>query len=169
MGIDIMDIVCLVNKRLQEGASTAQIEKDMKLGKDTLRKRLNRAHYKYNSHSRQYEPTYNTNVTSDVITHKTIAITQKDNIGVTEHVISPCNTTLTQDVITLTEDEIMVLKSIVKSYNLNNKKNNFNGEIVIRSIRTYKTVLDNFSQFCKLNNLSQKDALSMALSEFMNK
>ena len=43
------------------------------------------------------------------------------------------------------------------------------GEIVTRSVRTYKNVLDKFVKYCKDNKLSQKDSIAIALIEFMKK
>lgn len=52
--MEILDLVDYVNKKLTEGFSTAKIEKEMQLGKDTLRKKLNRAGYKFNKDLKQY-------------------------------------------------------------------------------------------------------------------
>ena len=52
--MEILDLVAYVNTKLKEGFSTAKVEKDLNLGKDTLRKKLNRAGYKYNKNSKQY-------------------------------------------------------------------------------------------------------------------
>lgn len=169
MSIDITDIVTVVNKRLQEGASTAQIEKDMKLGKDTLRKRLNRANYKYNGQSRQYELRSGIGETQSVITPSTTNITQKGNTKAIQSVITSTNTNITNEELSFTEDEIKVLKSIAKNYRKTNRSYELNGVIVTRSVRTYKKVLTDFSNFCKENNLSQKDSLALALMDFMVK
>ena len=40
--IKIDEIVKYVNEKMKNGLSMAQIEKEMKVGKDTLRKKLNR-------------------------------------------------------------------------------------------------------------------------------
>lgn len=53
--MELLDLVAYVNKNLVLGLSTAQIEKTMKVGKDTIRKKLNRAGYKYNKSSNLYE------------------------------------------------------------------------------------------------------------------
>jgi len=51
----IFNQVQFVNKKLQEGNSVTQIEKNLKLGKDTLRKQLNRAGYFFNRKNKQFE------------------------------------------------------------------------------------------------------------------
>lgn len=53
--MEILDLVAYVNKNLVLGLSTAQVEKQLKVGKDTIRKKLNRAGYKYNKALNVYE------------------------------------------------------------------------------------------------------------------
>lgn len=43
------------------------------------------------------------------------------------------------------------------------------GEIATRSVRSYATVFDDFSEFCRRRNESQRDLLALALVEFMDK
>lgn len=43
------------------------------------------------------------------------------------------------------------------------------GEAVVRSFKTYKSVLDKFGEYCKSKKESQKDLLALALVEFMEK
>ena len=47
--IKIDEIVKYVNEKMKNGLSMAQIEKEMKVGKDTLRKKLNRNNFKYDN------------------------------------------------------------------------------------------------------------------------
>lgn len=53
--MELLDLVAYVNKNLSSGLSTSAIEKNMKVGKDTIRKKLNRAGYKYNKSLNIYE------------------------------------------------------------------------------------------------------------------
>lgn len=52
--MDTQELVLYVNKHLALGQSTASIEKSMQVGKDTIRKKLNRAGYGYNKALNQY-------------------------------------------------------------------------------------------------------------------
>lgn len=167
MSIEMNEIVILVNKKLSEGLSTAQIEKEMKLGKDTLRKRLNRANYKYNSQLKQYELQYNTSVVESVITRREACITQDSNTKKTQSVITQKNTNVTHEKLTFTEDEIKILKMIASNHKKVSSDYNFKGEVASRSVRTYKKVLEDFAKYCKDNNLSQKECLAIALVNFM--
>lgn len=51
----IKDQVEFVNEKLKNGLSITKVEKELKLGKDTLRKRLNKQGYRYNKESKQFE------------------------------------------------------------------------------------------------------------------
>lgn len=167
MNIDIEDIAKVVNKKLKEGLSTAQIEKEMKVGKDTLRKKLNRANYRYNKDLKQYELISNTDITLSVTTQKNTDVLDKNNTNTTQSVITQRNTPVTQNKIELTEDEINILKIIARNYKISTRSYELEGEIVTRSVRTYKNVLEQFASYCKENNLSQKDSIALALIDFM--
>lgn len=168
MIIDIEDIAKVVNKRLREGLSTGQIEKEMKVGKDTLRKKLNRANYRYNKDLKQYELISNTDVTSNVITSNNIDVLHKNNTNRTSSVITENIKPVTQTKVELTEDEINILKIIARNYKIINRSYELEGEVVTRSVRTYKNVLEQFALYCKGNNISQKESIALALIDFMS-
>lgn len=167
MNIEVKDIAKVVNEKLKEGLSTAQIEKEMKVGKDTLRKKLNRGNYRYNKELKQYELISNTNMGQGVITQKNTDITKSKKNNVTDSVITLSNKDITLSKIELTEEEINILKIITRNYKLTNRKSELDGEVITRSIRTYKNVLDTFALYCKENHISQKDSISLALIDFM--
>lgn len=167
MNIGIEDIAKVVNEKLKEGLSTAQIEKEMKVGKDTLRKKLNRANYIYNKDLKQYELISNTEITLSVITQQNTDVLHKNNTSATQSVITQKVKRVTQEKIELTEDEINILKIITRNYKISNRSYELEGEIVTRSVRTYKNVLEQFASYCKENNLSQKDSIALALIDFM--
>lgn len=167
--MDMEDIVKLVNGKLCEGLSTAQIEKQMKLGKDTLRKRLNRSNYRYDKSLNQYKLVDNINATQGVVTPKNIDVTSCCNTYETECVTTQKIENVTQKKIELTEEEIEILKVIASNYKKAEINYKFDGDIITRSVRTYKKVLEQFASYCKDNNLSQKDSLAIALMDFMSK
>ena len=167
MNIGIEDIAKVVNEKLKEGLSTVQIEKEMKVGKDTLRKKLNRANYRYNKDLKQYELISNTEVTLNGTTQKNIEVLQKNNTYTTQNVITQKKKPVTQNKIELTEDEINILKIITRNYKIANRSYELEGEVVTRSVRTYKNILEQFASYCKENNISQKDSIALALIDFM--
>ena len=110
--MDMDETVIYVNKRLKEGYSIAKVERELKYGKDTLRKKLNRANYFFNKEQNQFIIT-NTNVTQSItqtekhVENKPItqnathSITQsnssnKANHSTTEPITQTSNTTATQ-------------------------------------------------------------------------
>lgn len=69
-----------------------------------------------------------------------------------------------------TEDEIMFIKNLYRQSKLKEEINDMEqGEIINRSIRVDKDVIENFAKCCKENNLKQTNALKIALLDFMEK
>jgi hypothetical protein len=66
--LNIPDIIIHVNDKLRNGYSIAKIERELDFGKDTLRKKLNRADYFYDKNSGQFIFRGNTDTTQK-ITH----------------------------------------------------------------------------------------------------
>ena len=51
---DIEKLLSIVNQQLKEGSSISTIERELDFGKDTLRRKLNRAGYKYSKERRRF-------------------------------------------------------------------------------------------------------------------
>lgn len=51
---DIEQLLNYVNENIKNEGSVAQAERDLGFGKDTLRKRLNRANYRYDRSLKQF-------------------------------------------------------------------------------------------------------------------
>lgn len=175
--IRIDEVVKYVNEKLKSGLSMIQIEKEMKVGKDTLRKKLNRNNFKYDKNLKKYiyvsSETQANTLKKDI---KKNSIEKIDNTNVTQSVTkkeiikkSDSNKKKVIEEQLFTEEEILILKNIIKNYKLSNTNVILDGKIVTRSVRTYKNVLDKFSQYCKDNKLSQKDSIAIALIDFMKK
>lgn len=175
--IKIDEIVKYVNEKMKNGLSMAQIEKEMKVGKDTLRKKLNRNNFKYDKNLKKYiyviNETYSNTLKKDV-NKKPIDNLDNQNItqNVTEKEDKKTKNNIKKSVPEghlFDEEEIAILKNIIKNYKLSTTNMILDGEIVTRSVRTYKNVLDKFVKYCKDNKLSQKDSIAIALIEFMKK
>ena len=54
MDIKIDELLDYVNEKLKTGLNVGQIEKEMKVGKDSIRKKLNKNGYKFDNNKRQY-------------------------------------------------------------------------------------------------------------------
>ena len=175
--IKIDEIVKYVNEKMKNGLSIAQIEKEMKVGKDTLRKKLNRNNFKYDKNLKKYICV--TDETHNNLPKKDIEKKLKENVKnkyITQNVIyeetkensNSIKKSVPEEHI-FTEEEIAILKNIIRNYKLCTTDIVLDGEIVTRSVRTYKNILDKFAQYCKDNKLSQKDSIAIALIEFMKK
>jgi hypothetical protein len=210
-----------VNNKLKEGYSIAKVERELNFGKDTLRKKLNRANYKYNKTLNQFILDDNTNITQ-YITHAEKDILEKPksneneintDIGYTEnnvitnsithktthskigkntdseiennitqnitHTEKPCitqsnNTDITQPSSprAFTDEDFNILFAVIDSYKSKQKNiviSKADSEITTRSFRSYKSVFDSFSEYCKSNNLNQKDAVAEALMLYVSR
>ena len=151
---NIDEIVKYVNKKLKIGLNVGQIEKEMKVGKDSIRKKLNKNGYKFDNNKRQYikikENNDNTKEIPDVKKTK-------------EDIIKSDNKTKSvPEEHFLTQEEIKILKVIAKNYNKTNTEYKLEGEIKARSFKTYKNVVDKFVASCKENKLCQKDCIAIA-------
>ena len=179
---NIEQLVEHVNLNLANGSSIAQIERELELGKDTIRKRLNRANYRYIKDLKQFVLQDNTSITQNntenVLQHNTdITQVQKlnnekvlqGNTRVTQNkkkVITQHNTDVTQ---VFSEEEINILKGIIKNHKkLDIEGIEIKGKVVTRSFRTYETVVDTFVKYCNENKLIQKDAIAQAMIDFIN-
>lgn len=175
--IKIDEIVKYVNEKMKNGLSMAQIEKEMKVGKDTLRKKLNRNNFKYDKNLKKY--VYVISETHSNTPKKEIEkklIENNNNIDITRSITKKETKENSNSIKNnvpeghlFTEEEITILKNIIKNYKLCTTDVVLDGEIVTRSIRTYKNVLDRFAQYCKDNKLSQKDSIAIALIDFMKR
>lgn len=169
--MEILDLVDYVNKKLTEGFSTAKIEKEMQLGKDTLRKKLNRAGYKFNKDLKQY-------IKVDFITQDNIvSYNKKKDVYNTKEDIKKNGDTEIMDIKfnkkksveeKLNAEEISFIKMLYKQHQQQKNLNNTEiDEVIVRSIRVDKKSMDLFSDFCKKNNLNQTKAISKALLDFI--
>lgn len=209
-----------VNQKLKEGYSIAKAERELNYGKDTLRKKLNRAGYNYDKTLKKFIFDANTVVTQNIthtekgileknkstenninantrytedsvitnsITHKTthskIGINNNSEIvdNATQNITHAEKPSITQNNNThatqpraITDDDFVILFKIIDEYKSKDqiKKTNIvipknDSEIITRSFRSYKSVLDSFAEYCKHNELTQKDAIAEALLLFM--
>ena len=159
--INIDEIVKYVNKKLKIGLNVGQIEKEMKVGKDSIRKKLNKNGYKFDNNKRQYIKIKENNDNTKEIPN--VKKTKEDIIK------NDNKTKSVPEEHFLTQEEIKILKVIAKNYNKTNTEYKLQGEIKARSFKTYKSVVDKFVAYCKENKLCQKDCIAIALLDFMNK
>ena len=98
--INIEEVVNTVNIKLNNGASISSIERELKLGKDTLRKRLNRAGYKFDKESKQFisEDNFKDTTLNKPSNNKTLSDKDKNDLNVAETKAElNCNSDVTQN------------------------------------------------------------------------
>lgn len=166
MDLDINKLLEYVNSQMSSGGlSVAQIERQMKVGKDTIRKKLNRAgfHFQDGQFIKDGELPKNNN-----IEHKE-EIKPKEVKEVKE--IKKNN----DDVSELSKYKDILIE-IAKNYKkLNKIKLDLNtipemsDEVLTRQMRVHKNALEEFDEFCKsYPNISKQTLLSWAIIEFLN-
>ncbi|MZK53608.1 DUF4250 domain-containing protein [Clostridium beijerinckii] len=192
--MSIPNTISHVNNKLKKGYSIAKIERELNLGKDTLRKKLNRANYKYNKILNQFifEDSNSAtqgiahtskNAIESIKRHTEIkVITTNITPKTTQNKISKYNDSAhnkyqknndaEKQQRAFTDEEFNLLFEIIRNYKL--KKNNTNipredSDVITRSFRSYKSILDMFANYCKDNELNQKDAIADALILYMSK
>ena len=169
--MEILDLVAYVNKKLHDGLSTAKIEKEMQLGKDTLRKKLNRAGYHYNKNLKQY-------IKENFVTQNNIvSYTKEKDVYNTKEDINKNGDTEIMDIKfnkkksseeKLNAEEINFIKMLYKQHKENEIINNTEiNKVIVRSIRVDQNAMDLFAKYCKENNLNQAKAISKALLDFI--
>ncbi|MBM6859400.1 hypothetical protein H9X78_02655 [Clostridium saudiense] len=160
--MEILELLEYVNKNLSSGLSTSAVEKKMKVGKDTIRKKLNRAGYIYNKNLNCYEKRNNiTEINNNsYITESNIKEnkSKKDNHKIIKNNYEE----------NLTREEISFVKMLYKQHLEKQSLNDIEiSEIITRSIRIDKKIMNLFANYCKNNNLNQARAISKALLDFI--
>lgn len=159
--LNIPDTILHVNSKLKDGYSIAKIERELNFGKDTLRKKLNRANYWYDKNLNQFILQDNTDITQSITHTEKTSITQSDNTDLTHKKTQRA----------FTDEDFNIMFEIIDNYK--SKKNNINipredSDVTTRSFRSYKSVLDMFAKYCKDNEINQKDAIADALISYMS-
>lgn len=163
-----MDIA-KINELLATGLSMSKVEQQLGVGKDTLRKKLNRLGYHFDKEVRQY---VKDNEIDKQINNAPIATSPKEmstDKPITDIVMhSYPNGTNSPFAI----DEIEILRKMIKEYQARDtiqaSENEDRGTLANRNIRVYKEQYDTFATFCKANNITQADALYKAIELLMN-
>lgn len=75
------------------------------------------------------------------------------------------------------EEDLSILKEIIAAYKDNNNKDakstelsiNYDDELITKTIRTYKNVIEEFDNYCKKNRQKKAVIIAEALSEYLVK
>lgn len=102
------------------------------------------------------------NITQNITQTEKPSITQNNNTDIT-HQQSPR---------AFTDEDFNILFELIDNYKSKQKNiviSKDDSEITTRSFRSYKNIFDSFSEYCKSNNLNQKDAIAEALMSYISK
>lgn len=160
--LDINKLLEYVNSQMSNGLSVAQVERQMKVGKDTIRKKLNRAgfHFQDNQFVKDGQA-------PKIIEHK-------EEIKPKE--VKEIKEINKNDYVSDLYKYKDILIEIAKNYKKSNKiKLDLNTipemseEVLTRQMRVHKNALESFDDFCKqYPNISKQTLLSWAILEFLN-
>lgn len=154
--MDIKEQVRYVNNELGKGFSITKIEKALKLGKDTLRKRLNKQGYVYDKMQKQFIiSATNKNIDKE--------INQQEEIKINNNQMSNLEG--------FTKEEIKVLKQIIKEKSV--KNNNGLKKLMSDDYKTTTLEIEinlgkALEQYCYENKLTKKTVINQALSNYLN-
>lgn len=158
--LDINKLLEYVNSQMSNGLSVAQIERQMKVGKDTIRKKLNRAgfHFQDNQFVKDGQA-------PKIIEHKE-EIKPKEVKEINQN----------DDILDLYKYKDILIE-IAKNYKKSNKIKldlntipSMSEEVLTRQMRIHKNALEGFDEFCKqYPNLSKQTLLSWAVIEFLER
>lgn len=151
--MDIKDQVEFVNEKLKNGLSITKIEKGLKLGKDTLRKRLNNQGYRYNKELKKFE--FNSDFQAIKQQTNKQTITNKDQQKKLEQ---------------LTLDEIKFLKSWIKNKKILNQeadKKILSDEFKATTLEIEVNLYKKLEEYCYENKKTKKAVINKALLNYL--
>ncbi|MGL4875055.1 MAG: hypothetical protein ACRC30_10450 [Clostridium sp.] len=154
--MDIKEQVRYVNGELSKGFSITKIEKNLKVGKDTLRKRLNKQGYVYDKMQKQF-------IISAINKNIYKEINKQEEIKINNNQISNLEG--------FTKEEIKVLKQIIKEKSV--KNNNGLKKLISDDYKTTTLEIEinlgkALEQYCYENKLTKKTVINQALINYLN-
>ncbi len=162
----MQELVKEVNEKLKQGYSIARVEREMQMGKDSLRQKLNRAGYTYNKALKQFVTQSNTKSYN-----KTNDMQERVKESSVRHNYYNNNNNKSVNKVYFTDNELEELKEILKEYRLSKNLNDIeikDDEIKNRSVRLYINQFNKFAKYCKEHNLNQSKVLYKLIDKFLS-
>ena len=174
---NIMDILRLVNGGLKEGKSIAKIERESGLGKDTLRKKLNREGYFYIKEEKQFKSNNNA-IHKEEKASNTRAIRRKKEEGIIKEENGNNNLNILElqglrELLKYKHEllegiknndgirnnkEISIMEEIINFDKSNRKKATFNIDLEL---------LEKLKEVEKFSNISKSDIVNIAIKNYL--
>lgn len=177
--ISIIELLEYVNKKLREGSSISKVERELELGKDTLRKKLNRANYIYDKKDRQFKSNNNAiSKETQVVSNDSIKKNNKKIIKETKS-----NNNKEQSKLSEFDIEIQALKELINIKDelielVKNTRNN-KGISIIEAMSFDKAnrkkatfnldlgLLEKLKEYEKCNSISKSDVVNIAIKNYL--
>lgn len=152
-----------------EYGSISKTEKALGYGKDTLRKKINREGYTFNKNTKQYELLESEEgVKSKEERVKPVSPTN----AITQVVTGSYMPKIKQNESIFSNREIGILYKLIKEYELKEQirlTDEEKGKLDNRNIRVYVEHFNKFAGWCKVQGITQADALFEAINLLMKK
>ena len=174
LNLNIESQINYLNNKLLEGQTVIRIREDIGIGEKTLQKIIKKAGYKYLQRERMYakEPTISTEVSNikfNDLDDKTPTLRLQENIQEELLKLLSIKEELFDLVIERRQNADKEATSIIEVIQDSGIKIELdNSEVIKKTIRGNKTILDNWDEFCNSNKqFNKQDLLSMALKKYM--
>lgn len=169
-----MEELRAINNLLAKGMTVTEAEKQLGYSEGKLRKQLSKAGYKFDRKLNQYIPK------DEVVTGGNGVTTQKDYKIEQKHLVTRSNGVLQQteqeqelqQKQVFTTEQIDILYRLINEYQTRQQIQSVaeqdKGKTINRNVRVYEKQFEVFANWCKVNNVTQADALYRAIELLMN-
>ncbi len=167
--MDIKDQVEFVNEKLKNGSSITKVEKELKLGKDTLRKRLNKQGYRYNKELKQFEFNSDFRPTKQQTNRQTKPQINKETKQQTNKATSN-NKDQQKNSEQLTLEEIKFLKAWIKNKKLLDQEEDkkiLSDEFKATTLEIEVNLYKKLEEYCYANKETKKAVINKALLNYL--
>ena len=168
-----MEELQAINELLAKGMTVTEAEKHLGYSEGSLRKKLSKAGYKCDRKLNQYIPK-DSEVTdsnhalqeNEIQETKRTLVTHSKGVTLRQEkkkdMLSTQSFTVEQmDILYQMIDEYIVRKQIQSDVDINK------GKTINRNVRVYEKQFESFAKWCKVNNVTQADALYKAINLLM--
>lgn len=152
-----MELVQQVNELLKQGYNVEEASLRLGKGKEWARRSLSKQGYKYNRKKNQYE-----------LKNELVAAVETAPVQEATHITKVVTESYPSQEQQFKPDDIDILYKIIAEYKIREQIRNThieNDRLENRNIRVYVEHYKHFANWCKENNITQADALRMAIDK----
>lgn len=176
--MELNELLKSMNDLLQQGLKVSEAEKQLGFSDGKARKQLRDAGYKHNGKLKSYI------LENDKVTCSDGVTTQQDYKVEYKPIVTRSNGVLQQtekkqelepqpqQKPLFTVEQVDILQQIIKEYQtrqqIQSVADQNKGKTINRNVRVYEKQFEAFANWCKVNNVTQADALYKAIDLIMN-